>query len=510
MLSLGLSAQLSITVEKTNVSCYGGSDGTGEVTSVFGGVPPYTYQWTYNDLTPITDSTNSTISGLPEGTYFVFVYDVDSSNSKAESINILDGINIAILPAYIDDVTCNGADDGKITVNAGGGNPPRQYSINGGVDYQSSEIFDSLSGGNYNIVVLDSKGCTKVYPLNPVEVKEPNPLVASLDSKTNIDCFGDNDGEIDVSISGGSTPYVTEWTKDGSYFDNTEDIFPLPPGEYTLSVEDNNTCTADLGPITIEEAPEIIISNVIATPESCFDYSDGEVLVTASGGTDPLKYILTPTSGPDIINNDGDFTGLKGDTYTLSVTDANNCGPVFWAGGNIIVNNPPVVEVNKWDTTNITCNGANNGIIEVSGKGGTPPYKYMLNPDMTPSTDGIFNGIVPGTGYFVEVTDDNDCPADATPTLDFTEPDPIVITVDSTSDVTCNGDGDGTIYVSATGGSGSYLFTLTPPTGPTINNTDGTFTGLSGGTFSVSVKDSKGCGPDVAGGISLQTRIRSA
>jgi gliding motility-associated-like protein len=490
--SLAVSAQfLNVTAISTDVSCFNGSDGTGKVTSVTGGVPPYTYQWLYNDLTPIVDSTNSKISGLPAGNYFVQVYDVDSSSTGVDNITILNGPNIAIL-IFKMNVTCNGADDGEIQILAAGGNPPLEYSINGGSGYQAGSSFTGLPPGNYNVAVRDSKGCTKIYASNPVVISQPGPLTVVLDSSRNIDCYGADNGGIWVSITGGTTPYDFLWSGPG-FSATTEDITGLGPGDYSLSVTDANGCTTGLGPVTLTEPPQIVINNVTATDETCHDAGNGTITVTAGGGTGTLYYTLIP--GPT--NTTGIFGSLSGNTYSISITDDNGCGPVIQ--NNIVVGNPDPITIASEDTTSITCNGANDGSISVRGAGGTPPYDYTLMPGaLDNNATGDFFNIVPGNGYYVSVTDANNCPPASSITWDFVEPAPITLTPLDTNDVTCSGDADGSLSVLAGGGTPPYLYTLTP--GP-VSQTLGDFSGLTGGTYSVSVTDSRSCAPAVVGNL---------
>jgi len=143
------------------------------------------------------------------------------------------------------DLSCSNAADGQITVTASGGTTPYQYSKDNGATYQSSNVFSGLSAGIYQIVVKDANGCTTA-PLQ-INITAPAALTMSIE-QWDVTCFGDNNGRITVTVSGGSGKY--RFSKDGGrsftdFQDGNEYTFEnLVAGTYNIVAEDENGCSA--------------------------------------------------------------------------------------------------------------------------------------------------------------------------------------------------------------------------------------------------------------------------
>src|SRR5690606_8055866 len=167
--------------------------------------------------------------------------------------------------------------------------------------------------------------------------------------------------------------------------------------------------------------------------------------VTASGGTAPLSYTLNPGA---VTNGTGNFTGLTAGVYTVSVSDANACGPVVT--GNITISEPAALTVTGTSSTSATCNGTWGGTITVTASGGTAPLSYTLNPGAVTNGTGNFTGWTAGV-YTASVSDANACGPVVTGNITINEPAAITITGTSSTDITCNGANDGTITVTASG-----------------------------------------------------------
>ncbi|HWJ02850.1 MAG TPA: SprB repeat-containing protein, partial [Verrucomicrobiae bacterium] len=168
--------------------------------------------------------------------------------------------------------------------------------------------------GSYSVTVTDANGCTATGTWN---ITQPAQLTTSATS-VNVNCYGDATGSIDLSVSGGTTPYKYDWL-DVTGAENTQDRSGLAAGTYTVVVTDANGCTTQRS-VTITQPPVINVS-LQATPQLCVGASNGVITVTASGGTGTLMYSLnggTYQSG-NVFNN------LAAGTYTVTVKDANNC-----------------------------------------------------------------------------------------------------------------------------------------------------------------------------------------
>ncbi|MCB2207421.1 MAG: SprB repeat-containing protein, partial [Bacteroidetes bacterium] len=243
-----------------------------------------------------------------------------------------------------EDVSCFGASDGSITVTASNGTTPYQYSINGGT-YGSSNIFSGLSAGNYFITVKDANDCT--VTVNDIIITEAeNDLEASIDSQTNVTCYGESDGEATASATGGTAPYTYSWNTDPIQTGTT--ATGLGAGTYTVTVTDDNGCT-DTEDVTVTQPDELIADANVTTPIAC-NGGTATITITAEGGTGTYTYTFNGVTQV----GDGVFSGIAaGTAYTWSVVDENDCED----SGTLDVeeNDELIADANV--TTPIACNG---------------------------------------------------------------------------------------------------------------------------------------------------------
>ncbi len=204
---------------------------------------------------------------------------------------------------------------------------------------------------------------------------------------------------------------------------------------------------SNVSTLVIAEPVAINIDSEASTDITCNGANDGTVTVTASGGTGALIYTLNPGA---ISNGTGSFTNLSANSYTVSVTDANGCGPVV--SSNLIIAEPAAISIDSEASTDITCNGANDGTVTVSASGGTGALIYTLNPGAISNGTGSFTSL-PANTYTVSVTDANGCGPVASSNLIIAEPAAITIDSEASTDITCNGANDGTVTVTASGGT---------------------------------------------------------
>ena len=211
----------------------------------------------------------------------------------------------------------------------------------------------------------------------------------------------------------------------------------LLPVLNTLSVKDANGCTFDPTSVTIT-APDAIsgsgavTSNYNGSQVSCNGSTDGEITITAGGGTTPLSYTLSGGTliSPVTQSDNGVFSGLGAGTYNYSVTDANNCTA---STGTVTITQPDAISASAAVTSNyngsqVSCNGSTDGEITITAGGGTTPLSYTLSggtliSPVTQSDNGVFSGLGAGT-YNYSVTDANNCTA-STGTVTITQPDAI-------------------------------------------------------------------------------------
>jgi parallel beta-helix repeat protein len=239
--------QASVTLQ-TDVSCFGGNDGSVTVVATSGtGISPYTYSIDLGQ----NYLTSGTFGSLTAGPYMVYVKD---ANDCIVYIPILIIEPTQLVAAIISqaNVSCNGGNDGSVTVTAtaGSGTAPYKYKLGTGGTYGSSGTFSSLIAGSYTVYVQDANLCE----INvPVTITEPTQLAATITSQTNVSCNGENDGSVTVTASAGSgtAPYQYKLGTGGTY-GSSGTFSSLFAGSYTVYVQDANLCEITI-PVNITE-----------------------------------------------------------------------------------------------------------------------------------------------------------------------------------------------------------------------------------------------------------------
>ena len=211
-------------------------------------------------------------------------------------------------------VSCFGLNDGSLSVNASGGTPPYQYSIDGGITFQANNTFNSLSAGTYNIQVDDAQlGIASIS----ITISEPAVFTQSA-TISDVLCCGSNDGEISLMASGGTSPY--QYSIDGGLTYQSSNIFNgLSAGLYNISIMDANGCMVQ-NTISVAEPPCLQVDSIVSTPVSC-NGGDGTATVYVSNGLGLLSYNWLTT--PNQVSQQAD--SLSPGTYIVNVTDANGC-----------------------------------------------------------------------------------------------------------------------------------------------------------------------------------------
>jgi gliding motility-associated-like protein len=351
--------------------------GTGVITITGnGGTAPYTGTGSFTSIA---------------GTY---TYAIVDANGCTSSVTItLTQPPVLTVSLTQTNVNCNGFATGSITANPVGGQGPYTYLWS---NNQVTQTVANLLAGSYSVQVTDNLGCTVngstiiTQPLAPILLQE---------SHTNILCFGNNTGSIDLSVSGGTSPYTYSWSNSAT----TQDLQNLIAGTYIVTVTDANGCIATLSiPVTQPAIPLTV--GYTTTNVSCFGLSDGSIDVTPLGGTGPFTYYWTTGLASQ------DLSNLPAGQYIVAITDANNCV----TSAQITINQPTAPLSGTITQLPITCYGADDGQLTANANGGTPPYTYTWSP--SGQTGSIATMLAPGT-YVVSIVDANGCTAAATDVL---------------------------------------------------------------------------------------------
>ena len=441
---------LTISTSVVDEQTFNGCDGSATVTAS-GGTAPYTYLW--ND--PAAQTT-ATASNLCPGTYTVTVTD---ANGCAETATIT--VNPLLCTGYsvavnVTGLTCFETGDGTATAVVTGGTAPFTYSWdNGG----TAPTITGLSAGTYTVTVTDAVNCVQIVSGS---VTQPALLEAAT-AADNVTCHGAGNGVIELTVTGGTTPYSFNWSNG----ETVEDLTNLEPGTYSVDITDANGCTTDA--IAVITEPDTMNASSVDEFVHCSSGSNGSIDLTVEGGLGP--YLVSWSND----ENTEDLSGLPAGTYTATIVDQNGC--IYEYTTTIT---EPNLLVATCSSENALCNNDPSGSVSVSVSGGTAPYTYAWTNG---STDASQTGLLAGT-YGVTVTDANGCIANCTAVIDH--PDQLVVVVDVVDETIVNGC-NGSATANPTGGTGPYTYLWSD------GQTTQTATGLCAGIYEVTVTDANGC-----------------
>lgn len=285
---------------------------------------------------------------------------------------------------------------------------------------------------------------------------------------TDVLCNGGNTGAVDITVTGGTTPYAFTWTGGST----NEDLSGATAGSYNVTVTDFNGCSAT-GAATIAEPAALFLGLDSTVQVACPGGATGAAYVSVTGGVSPYLYAWSNQATTE------DITGLAAGQYTLTVTDANNCSIV---SNPVTITQPAPISIIVISTTNVNCNGGTNGGINITVTGGNAPYTYLWSNGVT--TQDITNS--PAGTYTPTITDNRGCTL-VGQTFTITEPAVLAIAVDSTMNATCSTNTDGAAYVTVSGGTIPYSYNWSNTT------TQEDLVGVTANTYQITVTDSHQC-----------------
>lgn len=505
---------LTVSTTVIDEQIFQACDGSATATAA-GGTAPYLYEWSDGQI-------GQTASNLCPGTYTVTITDANGcTTQRTITINELScsGFNVAINTYSL---SCFEAADGAAVAVVSGGTAPFTYFwTTGGA---TTDSIGGLGAGTYQVIVTDSVNCEQTVS---GLVTQP----AELEASTAVDpvtCHGLDNGTIELTVTGGTTPYSYAWSNGAT----TEDLNNLGPGTYGVTVTDANDCFVNTSGAVTE--PDTLGASSVDTDVTCFEGSDGSIDLTATGGLPPYQYSWS--HGPTT----ADVSGLTAGSYTVTFVDQNACvyeytttigesplfepeitagGPTTFCDGDSVVLTATAGATYLWSTgattqsiTVLVSGVYTVNVVTAEGcAGDSDPVQVTVNPNPIPTvspvgpttfcdggsvtlTTGSFASYLWSTGettqsitvsasgdYSVTVTDGNGCvgtSGDLTVTVnDLPEP-----------DVTVDGDlafCDGSTVTLTSSPAVSYLWS----NGET---TQSITVGVTG-TFSVTITDANGC-----------------
>lgn len=496
----------TVTLTPSDITCFGDNSGSFELNLAnYSGA--YTYEIfdqlgaSVSGTVNANTSTNPlTVTGMEAGTFSVVISELAFPFCTATATVViaspLEALTLNV--SETSDVTCTNS-EGTITAIATGGWGNLEYELTGDatVAYSSNGSFTNLSAGSYTVNVRDESGC---IASESISLEEPTPINATFTPNTTVlSCFGDRDATITITnVTGGQgsnysytlntvlpTPSVSG-PQTSNVFEN------LGPGTYFVRITDGYGCEFTSMDIVITEPTPVEANLVRTTTQTCL--TESTLTLSATGGTGTYSYSNNASFTPII----GTFTtsttfSVPDGTYAYYVRDANGC--VTNVSNEITVDPLPPLEITL-DSTNptINCAGDNNGSITATAFGGLGNYTYTLqdnagNPvTATQNTPGHFTQLF--AGNYTVLVESGDCVATSAP-ISITEPDaPIDATIE-VNNVSCAGNNNGMVEITATGGTGIIKYAISPQLNQFFETN--TFENLEPGNYDLIVQDELGC-----------------
>lgn len=419
-----------------NVACFG--DGSGSVSiAIVGGESPFDYSW-YNTTTLFAQNQPSMFN-LSAEVYNVVVTD-NNGCIYTDNIEIIEPTELNGNITTISDVDCFGGSDGELDLTPIGGSPPYTLSwINSqGAPYGSDEDLNDIPASVYTVAITDYNLCA--YEIEH-EIFQPSTAIFVESQITNVKCFGENTGAIDLNIQGGTSPFQISWSNG----QETNAISNLTADNYTYTVIDYNLCTFS-NAVTVDEPEQGLSVNEDIVHVLCHGESTGSIGLSVSGGTTPYNYSWSNTTYQLSVVSSS-INNFPSTDYIYEVTDFEGCK----YSDTITIDEPESIIAN-FSTSHVLCKGDSSGIISSDISGGMTPYTFnwsngSLNADLSSLAQGI---------YQLDLSDYNGCFSIYEVTIE--EPIEMLASSISVGPVSCHGGQDGSIVVLIEGGTAPYHY----------------------------------------------------
>ena len=403
---------------KYNVSCYGENDGrmNPNITAASA------YTWKYNGVVfkdsvvvegnPLFRYSNNDflIEHLAPGVYELSIVNEIGCVfvSEVSERTIITQPDPIIYDFVTEDVSCVPGNDGYIKIsNVSGGNPGYAFTCN---DIPATSEISGLSPGSYTVVITDASGCKELID---TDIRIPLPLSITTASISdfngyNIDCYGNNTGEITLLVQNGRGEYVYQWNSPDATiaFPHVKDQANLTSGTYLATVTDRFNCEGDVS-VTLTQ-PERFWAQTIITDITCPGENTGSIQILTEGGVMPYHYRWPNNAVDSPFANQ-----LTAGAYEVRITDRNNCDINLQA----TVAQPPLFQVN-FIIKDAFCPETDDGDIRAIVSGGTSPYTYSWS-GVNGATSPNINELRPGI-YSLEITDDSNCRYSQTAEVGYT------------------------------------------------------------------------------------------
>ena len=443
----------------SNISCYGLNDGLIDISPINLISPSYSWSDT---IISVEDRIN-----LSAG---VYTLRIDDNNCFSIDTFLINEPDSMFLIAQHPVASCTGSNNAQISLSVYGGiqntsGLTYSYMWN---NWNITSVNSNLSAGTYSVIVNDANNCElrDTFEILPYTVD----IVALV---TNIDCFGNTNGSIDLEVLSGYPIFSYSWDNGN----NTQDLYNISAGTYSCNIVDALGCIVDT---TFEiTEPNPLLASPLLSHVTCYAGNDGSVSLEINGGTYPYNL--------DWGNIDTNY--LFSGNYNYEIIDSNGCV----INGSVFIDQPDSLEV-TFSVVDVVCWGQPTGSIniQIALNSGTPPYAYSwTGPNFySNNTDEDIDSLYAGT-YSLTITDANGC----TRFMEIVVDEPtalsqqvnLVPSIYSQYNIACKGENNGWIEAQISGGYLPFSFKWnTGETGDSIAN-------LVAGTYTVDITDGIGC-----------------
>ncbi len=369
-------SQIVITISSSNVSCFGGNNGTAKATATLGNAP-YSYAWS-------NSATTDSISNLSVGSLTVTATD-QGGCTATQSVTITEPGALIVSISSTNTSGCTTA-DGSATATASGGTTPYDYLWSNNA---TTATISNVTANDYTVTVTDANNCVIA---DSITVNQTSSLTVAIPSSNDAKCNGGSSGTALANATMGSAPYTYAWSNGAT----TAQVSNLSAGSHTVTATDQGGCTAT-ATVTISEPVVISVTTTVVNQVSCFGGNNGSATANATGGTTPYSYAWS--------NGETNATAvnLTAGSKAVTVTDANNCA----ISSAALITQPSAALAISKVVTPVSSSGASDGAIDLTVSGGTLPYTYSWSNSST--TQDISN--LAANTYTVTVTDSKGCMA---------------------------------------------------------------------------------------------------
>ena len=371
----------------------------------------------------------------------------------------------------VSNVSCFGELTGSISMVGSGGSGIYSYQLN---SIDTSTFINELPSGTYAVEILDENLCSYI---ETVTINQPATAINGIATIEHVNCYGDSTGQIDVLVSGGTSPYQYTWvSSDSIIMTNTSQVLTsLIEDTYVLQIQDSMLCSQWYSYDVIQPAAPVTVE-INSSNVNCLGQSDGQIDLMVSGGSGDYYFQWNTGEVSSSLN------AINAGTYTCNINDDNNC----LTNVSIEINEPEEGLMLTVLGQDLLCNGDSSGEISSLVQGGTPPYTYAWSSGQSSAS---IDNLPPGN-YTLTVTDQLNCNAYSGALI--AEPDLLEVTINS-SDVLCYGESTGSISINVIGGVQPYEYNWGDQNNTLLNNPSETLYGYSSGDYLIRVSDKNGC-----------------